>query len=409
MSWVGTRQLRAWVGLLSVAAVTAAVGAPAGAVAAAAHRPVRPGIDCSPATGVARDGRTPGWHEMYGVAAITGDDALSVGTGGDDLSVRSRHWDGRRWRSVHAPGGKLTEMWSVAAISSSDVWGVGDQYNRSFAEHWDGTSWTQVATPPVDPDTEGDYLRSVDGIAADDVWAVGDTVQSSCTTYQPLIEHWDGTSWSKVPYSLPYDNTEGNLEGVTVVSATDAWAVGATRGDVRALLVLHWNGKVWKPVTDLDGVTCCGLMSVDAVSATDVWAVGAGSSIPGSLLLHWDGKAWTSFPAHTGHRDRTIDAVWGVSATAADDVWAVGGFSNWQSIPTHVRVLHWDGIRWHDVPAPNPGRVADRLWAVSGTGPDDVWAVGSFADNDDDMHSLYLHWDGTSWTRVRPQAEHRDF
>ena len=390
--------MRARTGVLAVAAVSAAACAPA-----AAAQPVGTCLDCSPSSRTVDGGRTPGWHEMYGVAAITPDDALSVGTGGDDLSVRSRHWDGHKWHSVHPPGGKLTEMWSVAAISATDVWGVGAQYNRSFAEHWDGTAWTHVATPPVDPDTEGDYLKSVNGASTDDVWAVGYTELPCCTTFQPLIEHWDGRSWAKVAYELPYGNTQGNLFGVTVVSPTDAWATGLTQDPVSAPLLLHWNGKTWKPVTDIVGVPPSVVWEVDAIAADDVWAVGAGGSAPGPTLLHWDGKVWTRFPAHTGNREWLIDGLWGVDAVAADDVWAVGAYGE-QANPRHLRIVHWDGKRWKKIPAPHPGRVANRLWAVSGTRSDDAWAVGSFADNDDDMHSLYLHWNGRSWSRVRPQA-----
>jgi hypothetical protein len=36
---------------------------------------------------------------------------------------------------------------AVAAVSSANVWAVGEQLQGPFTEHWDGTSWSIVATP----------------------------------------------------------------------------------------------------------------------------------------------------------------------------------------------------------------------------------------------------------------------
>src|SRR5438309_8160730 len=40
----------------------------------------------------------------------------------------------------------------------------------------------------------GGWLEATAAISADDVWAVGTTVSDG-----PLAEHWDGTSWNRVP------------------------------------------------------------------------------------------------------------------------------------------------------------------------------------------------------------------
>lgn len=53
---------------------------------------------------------------------------------------------------------------------------------------------------------------------------MGEYYDSGDARNEPLILHWDGSSWSQVtPFSFSY---QGYLYGVTVVSSSQAWAVG---------------------------------------------------------------------------------------------------------------------------------------------------------------------------------------
>ncbi|MEU5346025.1 MULTISPECIES: hypothetical protein [unclassified Streptomyces] len=68
-----------------------------------------------------------------------------------------------------------------------------------------------------------------------------------------------------------------------------------------------------------------------------------------------------------------------VTATGRDDAWAVGRKTDesWATTPV---ARHWDGTRWSDVPlAGTDGRPA-QLDAVAASGPDDVWAAGTYND-----------------------------
>jgi hypothetical protein len=70
-----------------------------------------------------------------------------------------------------------------------------------------------------------------------------------------LTEHWDGSSWSVVPSPNPLPTSKGNnfLTGVTALSSTDAWAVGATldftRGGLEQTMTFQWNGSAWSVVS----------------------------------------------------------------------------------------------------------------------------------------------------------------
>ena len=69
-------------------------------------------------------------------------------------------------------------------------------------------------------------LFSVAAVSASNVWAVGFSTDST-TTDHTLIEHWNGTSWSVVKSPSPGSGSD-SLSGVAAISANNVWAVGAS-------------------------------------------------------------------------------------------------------------------------------------------------------------------------------------
>src|SRR5260221_14068284 len=61
-------------------------------------------------------------------------------------------------------------------------------------------SWT--GAPPPSPSTTSNALQGVSVISACDAWAVGSDMNGSGTD-QTLIEHWDGSAWNVVPSPDP--------------------------------------------------------------------------------------------------------------------------------------------------------------------------------------------------------------
>src|SRR5947209_7846495 len=104
----------------------------------------------------------------------------------------------------------------------------------------EAAAWTVVSSPTV---SGGSELHAVTAISTNDVWAVGESFGAGSPS-QTLIEQWNGRKWSVV--SSPNIGTQNNeLSGVTAVSATDIWAVGffqATSGGPQQTLTLHWDG-----------------------------------------------------------------------------------------------------------------------------------------------------------------------
>src|SRR5512140_176002 len=99
--------------------------------------------------------------------------------------------------------------------------------------HWNGVQWTRVPTAWVGE------LSGVAAVSPTNVWAVGYYYGQS--SYQPMIQHWDGTQWS-----LAWNpQIPGRLDGLAALSASDIWAVGSSNGSLAA----RWNGTQWNVVS----------------------------------------------------------------------------------------------------------------------------------------------------------------
>lgn len=144
---------------------------------------------------------------------------------------------------------------------------------------------------------------------------------------------------------------------------------------------LAWR-QVWAPVAG----DSSRLGSLSALSPTDIWAVGHDGLSP--VIEHYDGSRWRVVPS-----PRRFAYLYGVKAFAADDVWAVGEYGG-----AGVLVEHWDGVRWLEVEAPQPGDYS-KLLAIDGTSASDIWAVGNYTAPDG-IKGLAEHYDGNSWSVV---------
>ncbi len=139
------------------------------------------------------------------------------------------------------------------------------------------------------------------------------------------------------------------------------------------------------------------------ISSTDAWAVGStasGSGLypcpegppqlgqPRALIEHWDGRAWTIVenpaPQPTANAGGTaLDAV---SGSGPNDVWAIG----------NRLIEHWDGASWRIVPSLIDTSELDAVEAIS---PTDAWAAGQGGNGNFDT-TLIEHWDGHRWQRA---------
>jgi hypothetical protein len=189
------------------------------------------------------------------VVALARDDAKAVGhvfreLRSPQLVSLTERWNGSDWR-IRAgvnPGDNRNKLSSVARVPGSrTLWSVGyhsDPARPLIARYANG-SWTQIAAPSL----PGQELNGVTALAQDDAWAVGN---SGLADGSALTLHYDGNGWSLVP-SPPSPGRYGKLSAVSAVSASDVWAVGVLdeqpgvdgSGGLLHPLMQHWDGSSW--------------------------------------------------------------------------------------------------------------------------------------------------------------------
>ena len=100
-----------------------------------------------------------------------------------------------------------------------------------------------VLVPSPSPGTNIQSLLSITALSSTDAWAVGFAgyVDShGMFAESPLIEHWDGSSWSISGGHMG----QGVLAGVAAVGPNDVWAVGHRGMDPLEIrpLIVHYDG-----------------------------------------------------------------------------------------------------------------------------------------------------------------------
>ncbi len=248
------------------------------------------------------------------------------------------------------PSATANSLSSVSAVSGSDAWAAGYYTNNTthaidtLILHWDGTTWTQVPSPS--PSSTENILLGVSADSGGDAWAVG-YYQRHFTgaPANPLILHWNGTTWTRLAGPHP-SSTQNHLLGVSAVSGGDAWAVGWYNKtfSIEDPLIVHWNGTAWTRVpSSHPNSALINLSGVSEVSGSDVWAVGDYfTNRTNPLIMHWNGTTWTRSPSP--HPSSTQNVLSGVSAVSGSDAWAVGDYNNNGAID--VLILHWNGTTW---------------------------------------------------------------
>jgi hypothetical protein len=345
--------------------------------------------------GPATHATAPPWHTVPGPRVPAGDsgnltgvsmagpsDGWAVGselpsTPGSDFQPLIAHWDGRRWRAVPVSLAAVTSgrLDGAAALSPSDVWAVGavSRANHTSAPliaRWNGRRWARVRSAGV-PGYSDARLLAVAAASRADAWAVGQA-ENTAGQLRPLIEHWNGRTWSLMP--SPSQGTMSFLSDVTVARNGAAWAVGGSFGQLSRPFVVRWTGHAWVTAATPRSRSHVDLASVTAVSPAQVWAVGeatAPASPPRPYAMRWNGHQWRTVrlpsagPAHDGQE------LISVAPAGGDRLVAVGadlGAANQGAL-----YARWNGRRWSVTVRPGDGIALTAVTA----GGQQLWAVGA--------------------------------
>lgn len=241
------------------------------------------------------------------------------------------------WVTPAIPGNTLT---GIAGTAEDDIWisAWTDTVLR-----WDGSALRAIATG----------LRSVHALwipAPGELWAAGAEgfarwSGSSFTRFEPpgLRSYRGGAIWGADADTVYVSDELGNL----------------------AL----WKHGSWRAVPDVNGTNISG------TGPNDVWAGGLYG------LWHFDGKFWTRV---------TTAYVRAIHSFDERNTWVV------VSVPGGEEARRYDGetstlVRSMTV---SPG---SSTKSIGGSGPDDVWIVGS-----DRYEGFAFHHDGAAWEDTSP-------
>jgi hypothetical protein len=300
------------------------------------------------------------------------------------------------WTIVSAPPtGENGQLAAVSAVSDADAWAVGSTNAaldgvgaKPLIDNWNGTSWTQVATPATPGNTAS--LAAVSASSATDAWAVGHT-QVNKEDFAPLGLHWNGSAWS-VSSSFATALAGQIADGVADISSTDAYAIGGGLGSADTGLVAQWNGSTWSPVTVPLPSGAGPTSTLDAISANgpdDVWILGTYELSSTDLRsetysLHWNGSTWSvvPMPLNPSSNIESFYQLNAIQVNSPTDVWAVGS-SDVTSVTTGETtgselIEHWNGTAWSIVPSPSPGSGSALYGVTTSNAASDVWAVGAY-------------------------------
>lgn len=255
----------------------------------------------------------------------------------------------------HIPSTTNTGLLEIDATSSSNAWVAGFQYTGSgstseekgIAWQWNGTTWTNhpPTAPPNSPKTY--YFQSVSTLSSSDTWIVGQAVDGTAQsnsqggTYTPsipVIEHWNGKSWTIANLPPGASGSAVFMYGIDAVSPTNVWADGgyeANSATQPGPLVYHFNGSTWTTVSV--PFAHAALLGITSYGST-VYIMGAtATSTPLIAQSSNNGSSWNSvaLPTPSG-----AAAIYSLDVVNAGDMWAA------QSIQGSSGILHWNGSKW---------------------------------------------------------------
>jgi hypothetical protein len=280
-----------------------------------------------------------------GMYAAGSQDLFIAGAGGVVLRRQGTDW-------IQYDTGVIADLRDIWGTSASNVYAVG--YNGTIL-HWNGLSWRTMDSGSFA------HLEAIHGTSSTNVWAVA---------YDQTVLHYDGSSWTQVRVGIPQPNR----------SYYDVWC--APTGEV--FIASGWYDAGRRGgVLRFDGVASWTEWGLFVDHVRSVWGTAADNFWCGDAagnINFYDGSLWTG-----QHAMR--EGVNSIHGAAANDVWAVcavyGG-----PVATG-EMVHFDGTTWS--PA-GPTAVSPAYQEVVAVSASEVYARAS--------ESMFLGWDGSSWTTL---------
>ncbi len=181
-----------------------------------------------------------------------------------------------------------------------------------------------------------------------------------------------------VPYSALYQaGSKPDANGNTVAGSA-TWDPTSLTNIQFLLYQPVTNVELW--IDDLSFYDCSNETCLPTCTDPTAVACPALGAVPANCWPAGTNCSKVTTPPETY---ATLTSVWG---SGPDDVWAVGTGPQGSPPTASPTVLHWDGSVWSSVES----GTTHALWGIWGSSADDVWAVGDFG--------TVVRWNGSAWS-----------
>jgi hypothetical protein len=382
--------------VLGVVIAGAAFGVPVTAGAAAAATGAQPGA-------VASSRAAPFPATVVAFHCWTATNCLAVGANTPQMATQliAERWNGARWTRSAMPkpaGADVVTSGGVACPSRTECLAVGTGYppasaksGSSFpiADYWNGSRWTAGRVAAAG---SGGGFAAASCPAARSCYAVGEYTPKGSNAVVPLIEHWNGATWSKQNAPVPAGTTFAELTAVSCPSAKFCAAVGT---DGSGELIERLTASGWAKATPRSAPSAM-LYSVSCPSASSCFAVGSNlTTSRGSLVVRWNGKAWSQSTTPVP-RNASYAGLQSVSCVSAARCLAVGDY-----MTNGVYAVSWNGSGWHLVSMTSTGGHIGDFYAVSCLAATNCAALAGTTQFAASTRSESAFWNGARWKVVR--------
>jgi len=264
---------------------------------------------------------------------------------------------------------------SVVSLSSTEAYAAGWEGTypgQGLIEHYVSGSWQREVLP-----ANTGPLYSISADSPSDIWASGSYGD------QPVILHGHASSWTSVPLPNEFVCYYGaGFKHILAFSSSDVWAAGS--GCSENPLIMHWDGTSWS--TYYDPSQSQGSFMSIAGTPNNLYAVGW-SVLDGPRATHWDGNSWQTLPQSALPH---YDNLTGASVMSDGTVWAssqYGALANYNPISSFWTTF--DTSSHPGVDLSSLSQQGDQLYAV---GEDTT-----HGNNGADYTPSGYHFDGTTW------------
>ncbi len=315
--------------------------------------------------------------------------ALGIPSGSEQAPATPEGGSALKLKALSCPAGGVYTCTAVGTYSKEGKTKPLIERHSESSE----AGWSLQASATTASEAE---LKDVSCPSTSECFAVGR--EGSPTSPKPLVERWNGSSWSVQSSPLPSGKSYASLSRVSCTSASACIATGnvpASEGG--GAYAVRWNGKEWS-------LASSGLASgaVDLSCASSTFCIAAGNKEGKTLMQAWNGSEWAtqSSPNPEGKTPQL-----GAASCASTTYCSTVGFASFGEGEKATLGEGWNGTSWSLAATANPkAQEKSSLADVACPTASSCRAVGY---DEYRGRALFEKWNGSTWTITSSEIAER--